>query len=351
MANFPPTRRDVLRAAGLTAASRVIPAETAVPRIAEVFLDLERIRKWDNSHGDTWDPFWADDGNLYAFNCDGRGFGTEHRNLAFNRLSGDNLQTLSGSPVNSMDDYGKSGQKEADNATWKACGQECIDSVFYAFVSRNVYGKDSGDYWLRQTAANASLIKSTDGGLTWTRTAAQNYRDPIWPGPAFGAPFFVRYGKNGGTVQQDAADRYVYAVSTNGFWNDGDRYIIGRVLRSRISALRSADWTYFTGGDGAVPARWSPQIADAAPVLDSRTHCGQTPPCFIPALGTYLMVAWYNTEKMTKWFEPNEMRYDFYQAPHPWGPWAVINSYTDRFLATGHWYGPSLCAKFQRRVG
>ena len=24
---------------------------------------------------------------------------------------------------------------------------------------------------------------------------------------------------------------------------------------------------------------------------------------------------------MTKWFEPNEMRYDFYQAEHPWGPW------------------------------
>ena len=63
------------------------------------------------------------------------------------------------------------------------------------------------------------------------------------------------------------------------------------------------------------------------------------------------MVVWYNTYKMIKWFEPNEMRYEFYQAPHPWGPWTAINGFSDRFLATGHMYGPSLCAKFQRREG
>jgi hypothetical protein len=45
------------------------------------------------------------------------------------------------------------------------------------------------------------------------------------------------------------------------------------------------------------------------------------------------------------------MRYDFYQAPHPWGPWTAIRSYSDRFLSAGHMYGPSLCAKFQRAEG
>ena len=43
--------------------------------IADISLDLNRIHKWDRSNGDTWDPFLADDGDLYAFNCDGRGFG------------------------------------------------------------------------------------------------------------------------------------------------------------------------------------------------------------------------------------------------------------------------------------
>ena len=58
-------------------------------RITDVILDLNNLYKWDDSNGDTWDPFWADDDNLYAFNCDGRGFGTAARNLAFNRLIGD----------------------------------------------------------------------------------------------------------------------------------------------------------------------------------------------------------------------------------------------------------------------
>jgi hypothetical protein len=63
------------------------------------------------------------------------------------------------------------------------------------------------------------------------------------------------------------------------------------------------------------------------------------------------MVVWYNTEKMIKWYQPNEMRYDFYQAPHPWGPWTAVRSYSDRFLSHGHMYGPTLCARFQRTEG
>ena len=109
-------------------------------RITQVFFDLNNIRKWDHSNGDTWDPFWADDDNLYAFNCDGRGFGALHRNLAFNKIAGDSMNSLTGSPVNSMDEYGRSGLRGPDGATWKACGQESIDGVFYAFVSRNTYG-------------------------------------------------------------------------------------------------------------------------------------------------------------------------------------------------------------------
>ena len=334
-------------AQGRLALAAPVPSE----RIRQVFLDLNNIHKWDGSNGDTWDPFWADDDNLYAFNCDGRGFGTQRRNLAFNKLAGEACDSLAGSSVNSMDEYGTSGKKGPDGANWKACGQECIDGVFYAFVSRNTYGKDSGDPLMRQTAANSSLIKSTDRGLTWTRSADENYSQPMWPGPAFGAPFFVHYGRNGGAVPRDRADRYVYASSTNGFWNDGDSYILGRVERSKLPALRSADWSYYTGGDGGRNESWSHRIAEAHPILSSSAHCGQGPICFIPSLNLYLLVAWYNTAKLTKWFEPNRMRYDFYQAEHPWGPWTPIGSHDDSFISSGHMYGPSLCAKFQKRQG
>ncbi|MFZ0961802.1 MAG: hypothetical protein WAO35_12940 [Terriglobia bacterium] len=319
--------------------------------ITDVFMDLCNIHKWDQSNGDTWDPFWADDDNLYAFNCDGRGFGAQARNLAFNQLRGDSPQALAGRLINSMDEYGAAGKKEADNATWKACGQECIDSTFYAFVSRNIYGSDSKDPLLRQTALNSSLIKSTDKGLTWKRTAVDNYQSPMWPGTRFGSPFFIHYGKNGGRVSRDGALRYVYAVSPNGFWNDGDDYILGRVERAKLKDLDASNWTYYTGGDGHNADNWSKQINRAIPILSLPAKCGQTPPCYIPALGVYLMISWYNTQKMAKWFEPNEMRYDFYQAERPWGPWRFINSHSDNHITGGHYYGPSLCAKFQELNG
>jgi hypothetical protein len=246
-----PTRRDLLQTIAAGALAHPAAPDQGPTRITEVLFDLEHVHKWDDSNGDTWDPFWADDDNLYAFNYDGRGFGTQPRNLAFNRRSGNSPANLTGELINSMDEYGKSGYKEADNATWKVCGQEYIDSVFYAFVSRSVYGSDSNDPLMRQTAFNSSLIKSTDRGLTWTHSAAQNYAKPMWPGPRFGSPFFVHYGKDGGQVPHDSADRYVYAISPNGFWNDGDNYIVGRIESHKLADLDPSDWTYFTHtGDG-----------------------------------------------------------------------------------------------------
>lgn len=331
--------------------AKEIRASRRVTPVTDVFMDLANVRKWDRSNGDTWDPFWANDGSLYAFNCDGRGFGIKPRNLAFNQLRGQRLETLEGEMVNTMDEYGKANQEASDHATWKACGQGCIDSVFYAFVSRNVYGNESGDPLMRQTAFNSSLIKSTDGGMTWTRSAEENYRNPMWPGRRFGAPFFVHYGENGGQVTQDGAERYAYAISTNGFWNDGDDYIIGRVERRKLPDLNPADWTYYTGGNGEHPRTWSPQIAKAVPILSRPGECGQTPPCYVHPLGIYLMTLWYNTPKLGKWFKPKEMIYKFYQARHPWGPWSFISSHSDRFIRGGHMYGPSLCARFQERDG
>ena len=326
------------------------PARAASP-IADVELDLAAIHKWDDSNGDTWDPFWADDDDLYSLNCDGRGFGTQPRNMAFHRLSGDAVEHLKGSLVNSMDAYGKADQKAADGATWKALGQECIDGTFYVFVSRHTYGHESHDRLMRQTAVNASLIKSTDRGRTWSRSEPENYHAPMWPGPRFGAPYFIHYGRNGGNVAQDAADRYVYALSNNGFWNGGDDYILARVERAKLADLRATDWTYWSSGDGADVGNWTAAIDRARPILSLPGQCGSGPACYVPALKVYVLVAWYIPEKLKKWFEPKELKYDFYQAEHPWGPWTRIRSCSDNFLVGGHMYGPSLCAKFQEAAG
>ena len=115
--------------------------------------------------------------------------------------------------------------------------------------------------------------------------------------------------------------------------------------------MNPADWAYFTGGDGSNSANWSPEISKAAPIVKLPAQCGSGPVTYVPALGTYLMVAWYNPQKLPSWFDPAEMKYDFYQSPHPWGPWTFVSSYSDRILTGRHMYGPSICAKFQERQG
>ena len=334
------------------AANSTSLAEEPSTPIAQIIPEIAAVAKWNDSNGDTADPFWADDDQLYHFCCDGRGFGSQQRNLCFNKLSGSELACLAGSLVNSMDEYGTNGASmngisTNDGANWKVTGQECIDGVFYAFVARNKYGNRSKDPLMRQTSVNASLIKSTDHGATWNRSAQENYDHPMWPGGRFGAPAFIHYGRNGGQVTRDGADRYVYAVSNNGFWNGGDDLVLARVLRTDLPKLNAVDWEYFSGGDGALDSSWSHDIAKASPILSRPAKLGWTAPVFVPNLNRYVLVSWYITPTLKGWFNPERLVYDFLEAPHPWGPWNQVGSMDDTFLCGAHMYGPNLCAKYQ----
>ena len=321
--------------------------------ITAIVPDLQHMQKWDDMKGDTADPFWADDDCLYHFTCDGSGFGKEGRNLCLNKLTGPDQEHLKGELVNPMQEYGKSDETGPDGATWKITGQECIDGNFYGFVVRNIYGHKSKDPLMRQTSFNASLIKSGDHGKTWIRSAKENYDMPMWPGSRFGAPGFFHYGKNGGSVKKDGADKFAYSVSNNGFWNGGDDMIVGRVSRADLPNLKASDWSYYTGGDGALDTSWSHDLTKAQPILSRTSKLGWTSPAYIPALGRYLLVSWYVSPALTHWFEPSLVTYDFYQSEHPWGTWTFVSSFNDRFLKDSdrHMYGPNLCAKYQEKSG
>jgi len=328
--------------------ARCTDAASGDSPITSVIPDLNDLRKWDAMQGDTADPFWADDDNLYHFTCDGRGFGKESHNFCLNKLTGPDLDHLEGSIVNEMSDYGKADQTGSDGATWKVTGQECIDGAFYAFVVRNVYGNKSKDPKTRQTSFDASLIKSTDHGQSWTRSEKENYDTPMWRGSRFGAPGFIHYGKNGGRVSHDHAGQYVYAISNNGFWNGGDDLILGRVARSDLPRLQASDWSYYSGGDGNSDISWSKDLTKAVKILERPAKLGWTAPVFIPALNRYLLVSWYVTPVLKRWFSPDRVIYDFFEAEHPWGPWTLVSSLDDSFLIKDqHMYGPCLCAKYQ----
>jgi hypothetical protein len=339
--------------------------------IADVFVDVSRLHHDAKSNGDTWDYLWADDDNLYSFGCDGKGYGTTNSmNLNFNCLKGFNWNALTGQLVNPMAEYGLNGAYLADNSTqllernwskvprgpnWKVTGADCIDGVFYAFVAKNwygnqkAYGSDSMDPAMRQTVNNMSLIKSTDKGITWTRTMAANAGQPMWTNKMFSTGFFFKYGQNGGNTTQDGQDKYVYAISNDGYWNSGSAFYLGRVPRAKIGNLNAADWEYFSNGS------WTSDLNRATPVPglpNGENKCTMGTPVWLASLHKYVALVWYDTGDYHEWYYPKDVTFAFYQADHPWGPWAYVGEKTAlQFIAdrTGNahrWYGPVFSPKF-----
>jgi hypothetical protein len=303
-----------------------------------------------DNHGDTWVSAWAADGNVYSPSNDSKGFHERgSSNIAFNRLTGDDPAKIQGVSIDMMTSYGKWAQEGPDGCTWKSSGCYALDGVIYWVVARHKYGETSGDPRKRQPAANASIIKSTDLGMAWTRSARQNYEDPMFPGPRFATPYFVEYGQDG-KAAVDNADRYVYAISNDGFWDNGNNMILGRVARAKIADLNAADWEFYVGGDGMAEAAWSRDMNKARLILDVPGKLGMTGSVYLPGLKRYFMIGWYypagggvidkKSTTKTVW--------DFYEAPKPWGPWIRIGS--KEFEPQGY-YAPQVCPKFTSADG
>jgi hypothetical protein len=338
------------------------------------------------NYGDTWITTWADDGNLYAPVNDGFGFdiprffdqasaeefsrdeprwaqrltpdqkrefAARFRHMLFTQIQGVDPKELRGSNVSQFAEFAQQDHiaeifadkptKAADGRSWKSSGCAYIDGALYCGVARHRYPDDFKTIGIRQSAINSSLIASNDLGRTWRRSAQENLESPMFPGSTFATPYFVDYGRRRSSA--DGAERYIYAISNDGFWDNGDFLILARVLRDRISHLSAADWEFFCGGDGILNKNWTRDSSLAKPVLERAGRLGETGAAYLPSRGRYLMVGWYypagsgfleGSSKVTVW--------DFYESPHPWGPWERIGSKT--WTPRGY-YCPGVCPKFQ----
>jgi hypothetical protein len=297
-----------------------------------------------NSQGDEWAPTWADDGNLYTGNDDGSSFGgISGGSVAFGKLVGDDPFHLVGKSVSDMGGYAATDLK-SDHANWKTMNSYCVDGVLYMFVTRCLYPEQSGDPKNRHVFKNSSIIKSTDHGLTWTRPSTESYDAPMFPGLRFGSPYFVWYGKDG-AASVDNADKYVYAVANNGHFEDGDNYILGRVMKSKLPDLNAADWQFYNGGDGLLDGNWTGDMNNAKFILQDPTNCSMTGMTYIPGLGRYVMVVWhYVTYNLRT--DPRTIN-DYYESPKPWGPWTKFKTVNTDKLG---WYVPIIGQKFQTVV-
>lgn len=308
--------------------------------------------RYTDTDGDIWNTTWADDGHLYTYANDTRKFGGLDygaHNLAFGRLEGDDPMHLKQVLINTFPEY-----RNKKPVNWKSSGLICIDGVLYLTIMKHVWEPDPDQGNVYYQVRDASIIKSTDRGKTWTRSYEDNRDRPMFPGRPFSSPWFIQYGQNyTETDVENLADEFIYAISTDGYYDSGNHWILGRVARSRIDRLDGGDWEYYCGGgaDGKLPASWTPNMKDATPIIEDRGQVCKTGVQYVRGIRKYVMIQWYYKRP----YVPVEKHcsdtshWSLWQADTPWGPWkrvSGVHTYTTEGL-----YCPSICPKFMSRDG
>ena len=299
---------------------------------------------YTQGNGDTWYATWADDGHLYVTSDDTTGFsgncvGKERSQSVFvavSRLRGTDPAHLTGETVNCLNDYNVPPDPKHDTS-WKTTGITSVSGTLYLIVEQDTYEDASNKG--RETARNATILKSVDHGNSWSGSERESVAHPMFPGTRFGAPSFIQYGQDGsGGV--DGGDTYVYAMSNEGAWDNTDSIVLGRVLRSSLPRLRGEDWEFYANGG------WSPDLREALPVLRESNHLASASIMYVPALHTYILASWYYPGchgYSAPGCDVHRTRWVWYQAPKPWGPWTKF--WEPEWFPAGY-YNPILVSKF-----
>lgn len=323
---------------------------------------------YKNSFGDTWTNTWANDDNIYTLSCDTKGWyegcSSLGSNLAVNMLTGGEpyYDNLDGKTINTMKahpfNFGLWAQMKYDDdgviRMWKGNGLSFIDGVLYMSVSR--HGAMAASTRYIQDAVNASILKSLDYGRTWTPSENDAYFKPMFPAKSFSVPFFVEYGKNGKVPDgyggwmwpPHGGDRYVYAVSNDGFWNNGNYMKLGRIRRDKLENLNPLDWEFYSGpagdaADGLEDMNWGKDPDSAAAILRDKEKLSQAGIQYIWPLNRYIMIQAYYPAPYSENFDTTRTIWDFYEAPAPWGPWTRFHE--QEFNGNGGYYNPDIVSK------
>lgn len=307
-----------------------------------------------NVRGDTWACAWSEDDVIYTVMDDTPGFDlvlnpSKDRNLAIGTFGVSTPPELVGTMVNGMEVYGCANQLGSDGASWKGNGIICVNNVLYLSVSRHWYHVKEFDH--RQIARDASIVKSEDKGQTWKPQPydAQPLPNPLFPGQRFATPFFVDFGRDGDALENlpHEADRYVYAISTDGYWNNGNGIHLARVLRTDLPKLELESWEFYCGTrDGYESPIWRPGKAGLEacyPILSKPYRFGQTGMTYLEHLKRYLLLGWHYPRLGKDSWQHQTSVWDFYEAPTPWGPWTLFASQT---WETEGFYNPIIPSKF-----
>lgn len=300
--------------------------------------------RYPNSHGDLWSATTGADGELYVVSDDTYGFDRScDSNTAVHRLTGKMPPDLQAETINPMKSFGALAEfKDADDGMWKTNSITCIDGILYMSVSRHAHQRKQR-YFIQETW-DSSIILSKDNGKTWSKTPRLGHA--MFPGHTFSTPFFVEYGKNG-KAGPHGSNKYVYAVSSDGGWNNGSSMTMGRVPRDRIARLNPRDWEFIHAFDEQGKPIWRKRHDTARHIFRDPGKTGMTGIHYIAPLRTYVMPQWhfsrFDDEKL-RW---KRTRLEFYTSEQPWGPWTKVQS--QEFSEA--WYNPCIPNKFISKDG
>ena len=315
--------------------------------------------------GDTYFNTVGPAGGILATTNDTRGIdtacGTRGSDIAILQFAGADPADLGGRTVNCMTDFGPlGGGNSPDGCSWKTGGITRIGKVVYLAVARQLRTCTRGlEANGLQPSFHASIMKSVDGGRTWTNpwgATAHNGAAPpyiaklhrykaMFPGQSFSAPFFIQYGP-GNTQTVDGANKYLYAVSNDGYAYNGNYLHLARVPLNKVQTTSA--WQFYHGTVGGGGVYWTNSPVGATRVLQAKHGISQPAIQYVPALKRYVLVTFSFTRAGADFPTPNETPYThlrFYSAPKPWGPWTkVLDQASQRSL----WCTASPCQLVQQ---
>jgi hypothetical protein len=312
-------------------------------------------------NGDTFIFAWPSGSSLIGIANDTDGanysyYGAGGANLAIISVTGDPLTpSWVISNVNQMTDYGIETACNtggwSDNKYWKATGIISISGEVYLSVARQGFNGVCSQVSGGSVSTNSSIIKSSDGGATWTNPAGTTNSTGAAPaantqefsGTIFGAPTFVDYGMQNGACpasNPDNCSTYVYATSTP-CWTECTTMYVGRASIS-ADLTNPSNWSFVTAVDSSGNATWG-SIGSAVPVLTYAGGLEMTPMTYVSSISRYIKInAFYPNPSTT-----NSTNLSIVTCTHPW----VCSVYSaGTSTATNGYYGVNIVSKWSNFI-
>jgi hypothetical protein len=154
----------------------------------------------------------------------------------------------------------------------------------------------------QSTGSGFPVMRSTDGGQTWTRGFT----------PSWLASSYVGFGQGAANVR----DGYIYLLE-----DAGNSVRLGRVQPGSWNVSTAYQWF---SGTATAPA-WTSSKGSAKPIFTDPAGLRKPTMSWVPGLGRYLLIAAHETPGKVGIFE----------SPNMWGPWRTVY-YTENWLGLGN---------------